>query len=134
MHVRHRKFTVERDGDEVAATIRRAGITKDTILLMWHQNCVDVQLLRESLKGADHVILPPDGNCWYLDEALDRMPLNVDPLFFLFFPKTPFGWHKSPGLRGLSTNTTFDPRLRIPLQARRTRKTARLETNGGDFK
>lgn len=49
---------------QIASKLKQAGITPDTIVLVYHVSVTDLKLLRELLESSGHVgILPPDENC-----------------------------------------------------------------------
>ncbi|KAF9760927.1 hypothetical protein IL306_004055 [Fusarium sp. DS 682] len=85
--------------DEIASAIIEAGITPKTLVLVWHQSCTDLQLLRQLLEGGGHYnILPGDENCIPLIQLfrlnLRRLgpeklyPLKLEVLFPVVFPQS----------------------------------------------
>ncbi|KAF5238136.1 hypothetical protein FANTH_10432 [Fusarium anthophilum] len=67
--------------DQIASKIKAAGITPDTIFLAWHQNCTDLELLREFLEaGGYYDVLPkPSG--------IGRLPTSTSDLQALLICK-----------------------------------------------
>ena len=52
------------DADEIADVLKNAGITVQTMFLVWHVTYKDLSLLRDFLESAGHYsILPPNENC-----------------------------------------------------------------------
>ena len=52
------------DVHEVARQLRNAGMTPETLILVWHVSYMDLTLLRELLEsGGYNNILPPNDNC-----------------------------------------------------------------------
>jgi hypothetical protein len=84
---------------EVALKIQQAGITQDTIILVYHVSTFDLGLLRRFLESAGYFgFLPPDENCIPMVNILrphlsDRLPggklfpLRLDVLFPLMYPR-----------------------------------------------
>jgi hypothetical protein len=65
---------------EVASRLQQAGITKDTMILVWHTSTMDLALLRQFLESAGYVhILPSDNNCIPLIQVL-RTNLREKPV------------------------------------------------------
>ena len=72
--------------DEIASQLQEAGITQDTIILVYHKSPFDLRILRGFLESAGyHGILPPDENCIPLLQLL-RPNLSVAPLGHKGFP------------------------------------------------
>ena len=72
--------------DEIASKLQEAGITQDTIILIYHKSPFDLRILRGFLESAGyHGILPPDENCVPLLQLL-RPNLSVAPLGHKGFP------------------------------------------------
>lgn len=84
---------------EVASKIQQAGITRDTIILVYHTSTFDLRLLRRFLESAGYFdLLPPDENCIPMANILRRhlfdklpggrlFPLRLEVLFPLMFPR-----------------------------------------------
>jgi hypothetical protein len=86
------------DADEIAEVLKNAGITEQTMFLVWHVTYKDLSLLRDFLESAGHYdILPPNKNCIRmiplvranLPAILGRnsFPANLEVLFPLFYPR-----------------------------------------------
>ncbi|OCK93026.1 uncharacterized protein K441DRAFT_153431 [Cenococcum geophilum 1.58] len=87
------------NADEVATKLQAAGITQDTIILVWHVGRSDLRILRRFLESAGHHgILPRDENCISLLQlfrtnlsvaplGLKTFPLKLEILFPIFFPR-----------------------------------------------
>ena len=72
--------------DEIALRLQKAGITQDTIILVWHISKFDLTLLRDFLESAGHSgILPPHENCIPMIK-LFRANLPVGPSGYPSFP------------------------------------------------
>lgn len=84
---------------EVASKLQQAGITPDTIFLVWHTSRADLSILRQFLESAGYFnILPSDENCipfihllrTNLSEGssrLNRFPLTLEVLFPTIYPR-----------------------------------------------
>jgi hypothetical protein len=84
---------------EIASKLRRAGITPDTIFLVWHVSKADLSMLRHLLESAGYFhILPSNENCMpfiHLVRAnlvegssrLTRIPLALEVLFPIVSPR-----------------------------------------------
>ena len=84
--------------DETASKIKAAGITSNTVILVWGANRFDLAVLRQYLESAGHYgILPPLENCIPLTQFFrDNLPkksgrhkgfpLNLEVLFPILFP------------------------------------------------
>ena len=71
---------------EIALRLRKAGITQDTIILVWHISKVDLTITRDFLVSAGYPgILPPDENCITMIQ-LFRKNLPVGPPGHRLFP------------------------------------------------
>ncbi|RBA10665.1 hypothetical protein FPRO05_05254 [Fusarium proliferatum] len=99
------------DVHEIAAKLKQSGISPDTIVLMWHKNRADLQLLRKFLEAGGYTdILPPDENCIPLihlfrtnlpyNRFKQRFPLNLEVLFPVLYPGS--------GLRGRNHRAIID--------------------------
>lgn len=99
---RSRKGRIGRmDVHSIAQKLRSAQISKDTIILVWHQNVSDLTLLREFLEAAGYDdILPTDKNCIPMINILRpnfsahrvngrKFPLKLEVLFPTMFPSHP---------------------------------------------
>jgi hypothetical protein len=84
---------------KVASKLQQAGITQDTMILVWHMSTSDLTLLRLFLESAGYVgILPPDENCIPLIQVLRTnlrdgpagyglFPMRLDLLFPIMYPR-----------------------------------------------
>ncbi|KAI0430588.1 hypothetical protein F5Y09DRAFT_330948 [Xylaria sp. FL1042] len=84
---------------EVASKIQQVGITRDTIILVYHVSTFDLRLLRRFLESAGYIgLLPPDENCIPMVNILRRhmsdrlpggrlFPLGLEMLFPLMYPR-----------------------------------------------
>ena len=70
-----RSHITHMDVHEIASALQQAGISQDTIILVYHQAAVDLRILRQFLAGGGYTeILPSDEN---------RIPLiNLRPNIF----------------------------------------------------
>ncbi|KAF3063385.1 hypothetical protein CFAM422_010200 [Trichoderma lentiforme] len=94
-----RKDISHMDVHEVALKIQQVGITKDTIILVYHSSTFDLTLLRQFLESAGYFgVLPPDKNCIpmvnilrpHLSKRLPSgklFPLRLDVLFPIMYPR-----------------------------------------------
>src|ERR1700730_5247285 len=84
------------DVDEAARQLRNAGMTPETLILVWHVSYMDLTLLRELLEsGGYNNILPPNDNCVRMvpqyrnglptSPTRKRFPAKLDVLFPLLF-------------------------------------------------
>jgi hypothetical protein len=104
--------------DEIAAKLVAAGITPDTIFIVWHYAKTDLQILRDFLEAEGHTgILPKDKNCISLlkpfqdnlkvaPNGLKAFPLRLELLFPIFFPR-----HDLIGLNHRALEDTLQTRL-----------------------
>ena len=84
------------DVHEVARQLRNAGMTPETLILVWHVSYMDLTLLRELLEsGGYNYILPPNDNCIRMvpqycnDQPYEKeIPRKLDVLFPLLFAGT----------------------------------------------
>ena len=59
-----RKCSGKRTASEIAEMIINAGVTRESVILVWHTSTFDLDLLRELLESAGYDnILPPTENC-----------------------------------------------------------------------
>lgn len=99
---RSREGKIDRmDVHSIAQKLRSAQISKDTIILVWHQNVFDLALLREFLEAAGYNdILPANENCIPMVNILRpnfsahrvngrQFPLRLEILFPTLFPSHP---------------------------------------------
>lgn len=61
---RHSEGSNYQTAKEIAEVIFRAGVTTDSIIIVWHSSDMDLKLLRELLNSAGFLdVLPPKENC-----------------------------------------------------------------------
>lgn len=87
------------DPHQIALKLQQAGITQDTLILVYHLSTTDLKLLGELLESAGHIgILPPDEKCIPLIQLLrpnlsteppgyQRVPLALELLFPIMYPR-----------------------------------------------
>ncbi|KAJ3512791.1 hypothetical protein NM208_g15276 [Fusarium decemcellulare] len=104
--------------DEIAEKLVAAGITPNTIFIVWHYGKADLRLLREFLEAEGHTgILPKNKNCISLlrpyhdnlrvaPRGLRTFPLKLEILFPIFFPR-----HDLIGLNHRALEDTLQTRL-----------------------
>lgn len=85
--------------DEIASKLQQAGITQDTVILVYHNSTTDLRILRQFLDTAGYYgILPPDENCIPLLQLLranlsvapprhNMFPLALEVLFPIMYPR-----------------------------------------------
>ncbi|KAF5612577.1 zinc finger protein [Fusarium subglutinans] len=80
------------DVDQVAETLKRSGITPETIFICWHTNKFDLTILREFLeKGGYTGILPGDDKCFPLIPIFRKnvpksLSMKLEVLFQVLYP------------------------------------------------
>lgn len=95
-----RRRTIEcMDVHQIASRLKQAGITQDTIILVYHSWTMDLIILREFLESSGYLgILPSDDNCvpmlqplrqnlHYRRPADQRISLALECLFPIMFPR-----------------------------------------------
>lgn len=106
------------NADEVAYKLQAAGITRDTVILVWHTGRTDLRILRRFLESSGHdVLLPPVENCIPLlhlfrtnlsmaSPGPKKFPLSLEVLFPILFPR-----HDLVGLNHRALEDSLQTRL-----------------------
>jgi len=97
----HVQSTGRMNADQIALKLREAGITQDTVFLVYHQGKTDLSLLKDLLESAGHYdVLPPNRNCVPILQLLrpnlstappgyKRFLIALEILFPIMFPRHP---------------------------------------------
>ncbi|KAM7201983.1 hypothetical protein V8F33_002990 [Rhypophila sp. PSN 637] len=105
--------------DEIAKRLTAAGITPQTIFIVWHYASTDLRLIRNFLEEENYTgILPEDRNCISLLKPFDRnlnsgpagpqgLPTQTRDTFSHLLPTSWINRAKPPSVRGQSTNKTL---------------------------